>query len=223
MFIFNRAPVRAPARATRAPNIDARRMPSDDDAIAAYARLAVAAGLAFALTSAREEVAVWTATARLQFRALTRDFVQELGMIRRGAETRLIAIAGGVVSALALSKPDESSFDSWFDAYRAWVRDEKSKLAGDATDSGGFVARAKRRYIDASDGVLTYGGISTRGRVKKTSSRDWFVARTVVVGDSVVFVGLGGFWWGPAVTWNAAKRAANDGLAFLARLKETLM
>ena len=205
---------------SRASHHDDDGMPSDDDAIAAYTRLAVAAALAFALTSAREEVAVWTATARLQLRALTRDFVHELGLIRSSAETRLIAIAGGVVGALALSKPDEKSFDSWFDRYRAWVREEKANGAGDA--AGGFVARAKRRYIEASDAVLTYGGISTRGKVKKTSSRDWFVARTVVVGDSVVFVGLGGLWWGPACSFNAAKRAVNDGLAFLARLKETL-
>jgi len=186
-------------------------MPADDASIA-YARIAVACALAFALTSAREELAVWTSTARLQFRALTREFVNELALIRRSAETRFLAIAGAVITALALTKPEEKTFDSWFTTYRNWVRDKAS--AGDAR---GWRA-LPRAYARASEGAMTYGNVGFRGN--KVTKSDWFIARCVVVNDAIVFLGIGGFWWGPGLTWNAVKRAAGEAKAIAERFRE---
>lgn len=194
-------------------------MPDDD--VAAYYRLAAVAALALAATSAREEWEVVTSTFRLQLRAITREFVSELGTIRHAARSRLIAIVGCSLAACAATKPSETSFDGWF-------RKFSGRLSGESTSgasTGGVAGKVREAYevyartLLQSIGVSSSGvasmafwreKISGGGGSSKREQKDWMIARSVVLGKKVAFVGVAGFWWGPFPTLAYAKEVASS-------------
>ena len=196
-------------------------MPDANDDVAAYYRLAAVAALALAATSAREEWEVVTSTFRLQLRAITREFVSELGTIRHAARSRLIAIVGCSLAACAATKPSEASFDGWFSKF-------SGRLSGESTSgapAGGVVGKVREAYevyartLLQSIGVSSSGvasmafwreKISGGGGSSKREQKDWMIARSVVLGKKVAFVGVAGFWWGPFPTLAYGKEAASS-------------
>lgn len=196
-------------------------MSDANDDVAAYYRLAAVAALALAATSAREEWEVVTSTFRLQLRAITREFVSELGTIRHAARSRLLAIVGCSLAACAATKPSETSFDGWFRKFSGRLSGESTRGAA----AGGVVGKVREAYevyartLLQSIGVPSSGvasmafwreKISGGGGSSKREQKDWMIARSVVLGKKVAFVGVAGFWWGPFPTLAYAKEAASS-------------
>jgi hypothetical protein len=200
-------------------------MPGANDDVAAYYRLAAVAALALAATSAREEWEVVTSTFRLQLRAITREFVSELGTIRHAARSRLIAIVGCSLAACAATKPSETSFDGWFRKFSGRLSRAESGESTSGASAGGVVGKVREAYevyartLLQSIGVSSSGvasmafwreKISGGGGSSKREQKDWMIARSVVLGKKVAFVGVAGFWWGPFPTLAYAKEAASS-------------
>ncbi len=187
------------------------KMPGANDDVAAYYRLAAVAALALAATSAREEWEVVTSTFRLQLRAITREFVSELGTIRH--------------AACAATKPSETSFDGWFRKFSGRLSRAESGESTSGASAGGVVGKVREAYevyartLLQSIGVSSSGvasmafwreKISGGGGSSKREQKDWMIARSVVLGKKVAFVGVAGFWWGPFPTLAYAKDAASS-------------
>jgi hypothetical protein len=192
-------------------------MPDD---LAPYHRIVFALALALATTKVKTEADVVSSALLLRSRAITREFVNELGIIRRSAQTRLLALAAGAVAFAAATKPytSEKHFSRFFERYLERLRERETGEHGPF----GRVVAWYRTFARATIGEdLVADGKATKsvwekltsavggGRGTSTvTSDDWFMARVVYVGDRCVFLGFGGFFWGPWPTRKRVKDAA---------------
>ena len=107
-------------------------MPDD---LAPYHRIAFALALALATTKVKTELDVVSSAMLLRSRAITREFVNELGIIRRSAQTRLLAIAAGAVAFAAATKPYTSE-KAFLSVVRATLGETAETGNGRARDGG---------------------------------------------------------------------------------------
>ena len=198
-------------------------MPDD---LAPYHRIAFALALALATTKVKTELDVVSSAMLLRSRAITREFVNELGIIRRSAQTRLLAIAAGAVAFAAATKPytSEKHFSRFFERHLERLRKRETDERGTvgrvgawyrafarATIGEDLVAAGTSKAAKSVWGKLT-SAIGGAGGTSAVTSEDWMLARVVYVGDRCAFLGFGGYIWGPVPTRKRLKEAASTAL-----------